>query len=195
MAPGPDFAMVVARSVTGGWRVGLATTFGFSAGVFAHTLFAAFGLNALLLTSALAFDIVKWVGAAYLIFLGVKALLERTPHVTLPGSAASNVTQRSAFWQAALTDLLNPKVALFFLAFLPQFIHPERGPVVAQFLVLGVLFLLVGLVWDAFLAVLAGRVGVWAARHPWLVVVQNRVSGVVMLALGIRLALSRRDAV
>ncbi|BDP43871.1 lysine transporter LysE (plasmid) [Deinococcus aetherius] len=195
MAPGPDFAMVVARSISGGWRVGLSTTFGFSLGVLAHTLFAAFGLSALLLTSALAFEIVKWAGAAYLIYLGIKALLERTPHVALPGQGAAPPTLRRAFWQAALTDLLNPKVALFFLAFLPQFIHPERGSVVAQFLILGLLFLLVGLVWDAFLAVLAGRVGVWAARHPWFVLVQTRISGAVMLALGVRLALSRRDAV
>lgn len=193
VAPGPDFAMVVARSLAGGWRAGVATSLGFSLGVLAHTLFAAFGLSALLLTSALAFEIVKWMGALYLMYLGLRALLERAPQQPALLTPATPTSLRRAFWQAALTDLLNPKVALFFLAFLPQFIHPERGQVVAQFLTLGLLFLVMGLTWDLLLAVLAGRAGAWVARRPTFAAVQAKISGAVLLALGLRLACSRRE--
>ena len=160
----------------------------------AHTVFAAFGLSALLLTSALAFEVVKWAGAGYLIFLGARSLLERP---ALRPDQQSHSMQRGglhrAFWQATLTDLLNPKVALFFLAFLPQFVHPDRGPVIAQFLILGLLFLALGLAWDVLLAVLAGRAGRWVAGRPWLAALQIKLSGAVLLALGVRLALARRD--
>src|SRR4051812_41667786 len=123
VAPGPDTAYIVGRSVQIGWRAGAAAALGVSTGCLVHVFGAAIGLSALLAASSVAFTAVKWAGAAYLCFLGIKMLLSR-PHGPADDAAAASVAipLRQVFWQGALTNALNPKVALFFLAFLPQFV-------------------------------------------------------------------------
>src|SRR5688572_1579633 len=130
VTPGPDMLYVVARSVGEGRAAGVISSLGIAAGSLVHTLAVALGLAGLLRAVPLAFEIVKWVGAAYLIWLGVRAL--RTPGTTTERVAVAPASRRAIFGQGMLTNVLNPKVALFFLAFLPQFVDPERGTVALQ---------------------------------------------------------------
>ncbi len=129
--PGPATLLVLARSVSGGRRAGIATGLGIAAGDLIHSTMATFGLSALLATSALAFEVVKHIGVAYLIYLGYRAFIEKSGNLDM--AAAPEISPGKAFRQGIFTEILNPKTALFFLAFLPQFIHPESGSVIGQF--------------------------------------------------------------
>ncbi len=188
--PGPATLLTVTRAASSGTRVGIATGAGVAAGDVVHTFTAIVGISAIIATSAMLFSIVKYVGAAYLVYLGIRAILEKTPaHFAgrgLPISAGA------AFRQAILVEVLNPKTALFFLAFLPQFVRPDNGPVVMQLTVLGVVFILLGLVSTVVYAVSAGRLGVFFRRNPTLLKWQGKAVGAIYCALGIRLALERR---
>jgi len=151
--PGPNLIYIVTRSVDGGRRVGLASALGVEAGTLVHVTAAAVGLSALLASSALAFDLVKLGGVAYLLFLGLRAVLQREPDAQAeerPDAVAR------VFAEGALVNLLNPKVSIFFLAFLPQFVHPSVGPATTQVLVLGALFFLIALVLDLLYVLVAG---------------------------------------
>ncbi|MFG1400237.1 MULTISPECIES: LysE family translocator [Roseixanthobacter] len=190
LIPGPAVLLVLARASVGGRRVGIATGFGIAAGDLLHTVMATLGLSAVLMTSALAFSVVKYAGAAYLIYLGIRALLEHGEDFHL--SSARLVDAPLAFRQAVLAEVLNPKTALFFLAFLPQFVHPEQGSVVGQLATLGLVFVAMSAVYTALIALAAGHVAGWLARHRGIGRWQGRVIGVIYLGLGIRLALQER---
>jgi threonine/homoserine/homoserine lactone efflux protein len=136
LTPGQDTMFILGRSLTGGVRAGIAAAFGICVGTIGHTLAAALGLSAILATSSLAFTLVKLAGAAYLTYLGVRLLLTRAPRVE-PATAASQAAPRPVFVQGVVTNLLNPKVALFFLALLPQFIDPASEHKTLAFLALG----------------------------------------------------------
>ena len=138
LIPGPAVLLVLTRTVHGGRKAGILTGLGVAAGDFIHTLGAAIGLSALLMTSALAFNAVKIVGAAYLVYLGIRALREKQASAHLP--AVAPVSASKAFFQAIPAEVLNPKTALFFLAFLPQFVRPEHGSSFLQFTTLGLIF-------------------------------------------------------
>jgi len=174
---------VLARSLGGGTRVGLRSTLGTAAGGMGHVTAATIGLSALLMTSALAFEVVKLAGAAYLIVLGVRTLL------SLRGTDADTVPDadqaaRGAFRQGVLTELLNPKTALFFLAFLPQFVQADRGPVALQIAVLGTFTVLLNSCSDLGVAAAAGPLGSLLQRRPHLLRRQRAVSGCALIALG-----------
>ncbi|HVP60463.1 MAG TPA: LysE family translocator [Myxococcaceae bacterium] len=192
-APGPGQALVMARTLQGGVRAGLLTSVGLNLGTLAHTVAAALGLSALLLASATAFTVVKLAGAVYLIVLGTRMIagtLGARP-VAVPDRATEGTprVQRSRLLaHGALTGVLNPKVAVFFLAFLPQFVRPERGGVFLQFAVLGGVLATLGVIGDALVAVLAARTGRRLAAGAW----RERITGGVLVALGLRLALVRR---
>jgi threonine/homoserine/homoserine lactone efflux protein len=185
LSPGPNTVLILSQTLAGGRAVGLATVAGVEAGTLVHTLAAALGLSAVLSTSALAFDLVKYVGVAYFVVLGVQALRKGS---NPPAEVAAPRLQLSrAFRRALLTNVANPKVALFFLALLPQFVHAERGAVLVQFLALGLIVSAVGICFGSALALAAGRVNVWlrsAAYARW----ESRITGSVFLALGARLA-------
>jgi threonine/homoserine/homoserine lactone efflux protein len=194
IAPGPDTAYVVGRSVQIGWRGGVAAALGISTGCLVHVIAAAAGLSALLMTSSALFALVKWVGAAYLCFLGITMLLSRTPAAPAGGTpAAAPVLLRRVFWQGALTNVLNPKVALFFLAFLPQFVAAEAPHKGLAFLLLGLIFICNGTLWCLLVAAFAtraasrvrqsGRAAIWV--QTWV----NRALGALFVVLGTRLAL------
>src|ERR1700761_8137339 len=141
-APGPDSAYVIGRSVQLGWRGGVAATLGISTGCLVHVLAVAIGLSALLVASATAFTVVKWAGAAYLCYVGLSMLLSRSKNVDdAPLRETGTVPLSRVFWQGALTDVLNPKVALFFLAFLPQFVEADASHKALAFVVLGLIFI------------------------------------------------------
>lgn len=191
LTPGPDMAFILAQTARGGRRAGFAAMFGVWAGAFGHVLMAAMGLTAVLAASAAAFTIVKWLGAAYLIWLGVQALLSRGG-----GFAAEAISAPQTSWpifrQGVLVALLNPKVAIFFLAFLPQFVVPGAGPAWAQLFLHGALIIIVAGVIEPPLilagARLIGRLRGSRKLGQWL----DRGLGALFVTLGIKLALSER---
>jgi threonine/homoserine/homoserine lactone efflux protein len=190
LIPGPAVLLVLARSISGGRQVGIATGFGVAFGDLVHTLMATLGLSAILMTSALAFEVVKYAGVAYLVYLGVHSFLEKQENLDL--AKASKITASQAFRQAIFAEVLNPKTALFFLAFLPQFINPENGSVVPQFAILGVTFVVMSAVFTAVLAVASGSISGWINNHRQVGRWQGKVIGSIYLALGARLALQER---
>jgi len=188
--PGPATLLTVARATTSGTKAGIATGAGISAGDILHTAFAAVGISAIIATSALLFSIVKYLGAAYLIYLGIKAIFEKAPAAF--GQSQSPISAGRAFRQAIVAEVLNPKTALFFLAFLPQFVHPENGFVVLQLIQLGVIFAAIGLLSTVVFAVTAGRLGHFLRHNPTVLKWQGKAVGGIYCALGIRLALQER---
>jgi threonine/homoserine/homoserine lactone efflux protein len=187
LIPGPAVLYVVVQSAEQGRRVGLASVAGIHLGTLVHVAAATVGLSALILASAVAFSVVKYAGAAYLIYLGIRKLIA--------GDDASEVegrreTLRRAFTRGALVNVLNPKTALFFLAFLPQFVDPDRGGVWSQALVLGLVFVGLGLVSDSVYALAAGTVGQLLRRRRRAL---RYGSGVIFIGLGAAAALAKRN--
>jgi threonine/homoserine/homoserine lactone efflux protein len=192
IAPGPDTAYVVGRGVQLGWRGGVAAALGISTGCLAHVLAVTVGLSALLVASATAFTVVKWLGAVYLCYIGLTMLFSRP---TSPGVSTSRetgaISLSRVFWQGALTDVLNPKVAMFFLAFLPQFVGADAPHKSFAFLTLGLIFIFNGTLWCLGVAIVtaraAGRVRRSSAFMAWI----NRGLGALFVYLGIRIAFAQ----
>jgi threonine/homoserine/homoserine lactone efflux protein len=191
LTPGQDTFFILGRSLTGGRRVGIAAALGISAGSLIHTLLAALGLSALLATSAYAFMAVKFAGAAYLIYIGIRALLTRSGGLDGAAAPSGNGDQWSAFRQGIVSNLLNPKVALFFLALMPQFIQVSSSHKVAAFLLLGLTFVTLGVIWCVVLAIAAARLRHAFLRRPSLAPLLDKVAGALFIALGLRLATAR----
>jgi threonine/homoserine/homoserine lactone efflux protein len=163
LVPGPAVFYVVARSVEGGRITGLVSVLGIELGTLVHVVFAAAGLSAVLASSATAFSVVKWLGAAYLVWLGLQHILAREIDTETPQTGGETRLPR-IFAQSVLVQVLNPKVALFFLAFLPQFVDPSRGAAWTQVMVLGATLALLGLFTDGLYALLGGTAGNWLRR-------------------------------
>lgn len=193
LTPGPDMALVIARSARSGARAGSAAALGIGAGCFVHIAAAAVGVSALVMASATAFTLLKWAGGAYLLYVGFKMLCgaSRPAAAEADPRAGAEGELRSAFLQGFLTNALNPKVAVFFLAFLPQFIDADAPSKAAAFLALGCLFNVTGTAWNLAVAWFAGRVGA-SARFGWLRGWIERTLGALFIAAGVRLALSER---
>lgn len=189
--PGPAVLMTLARSASSGTRVGVATGIGIAVGDLAHTVMAVLGLSAILLASAVLFNIIKYIGAAYLVYLGIKAIIERTERSS-DMRAAATMTVPRAFRQAVLAEILNPKSAMFFLAFLPQFVQTQKGAVPLQLTILGSLFVVMGLFSTMIFAIGAGRIGSFLRKNSAVARWQGKVVGAIYCALGIRLALQDR---
>jgi threonine/homoserine/homoserine lactone efflux protein len=189
--PGPAVLYIVTRSVDQGRAAGLASVAGIHVGTLLHVAAAALGLSALLVSSALAYDTVRWLGAAYLVWLGVRRLLARDeasqaaaePRARRPGLSR-------VFAQGIVVNVLNPKTALFFFAFLPQFVDVSKGSVPGQVLVFGVAFVLLGLVSDGAYALLASTGAGWLRRRPGVAKASRLVSGGVLVTLGVTTALA-----
>ncbi len=189
--PGPAVLYIVTRSVDQGRAAGLASVCGVHVGTLVHVAAAALGLSALLVSSASAYHAVRWLGAAYLIWLGVRRLLARDEDaLAAPGPGARRQDLRRIFAQGVVVNVLNPKTALFFLAFLPQFVDVSRGSVPFQVVVLGVGFVLLGLVSDGTYALLASTGAGWLRRRPRVARTSRLVSGGVLISLGVTTALA-----
>jgi threonine/homoserine/homoserine lactone efflux protein len=188
--PGPATLLTVARASTSGTKVGLATGAGITVGDIIHTAFAVVGISAIIAASATLFTVIKFIGAGYLIYLGIKAIMAKD--ASMPGNGAPSLMASQAFKQGILAEVLNPKTALFFLAFLPQFVRPENGAVFLQLSILGVVFSLLGLLSTIVFACSAGGLGAFLRRHPAVLKWQGKVVGGIYCALGIRLALQQR---
>ena len=182
LTPGPAVLYIVTSSVNQGRRAGLASVLGVELGNLGQVLAATLGLSAILLTSALAFSLVKYAGAAYLIYLGIRKLL--TPITAEAGAIDASKNLRGNFLQGIVVAILNPKTALFFLAFLPQFVDAGRGSVSLQFLVLGLIFVAMGTTTDILYALLSGTAGRWLRRNVWFARFQRYVAGAIYVGLG-----------
>ena len=190
VAPGPDNMLVLTRGVAQGRGAALVSAAGASLGLVVHSVFAAVGLSALLAQSALAFSVVKYVGAAYLIYLGVRALLDREGFAPTRGEAPMGLGE--VFTQAVASNVLNPKIAVFFLAYLPQFAGPATGGTAIQLLAFGLTFALLTLAIFSALAVFSGTVGSWLRSRPKLAGGLGWLTGAVLISLGLRLAFQDR---
>jgi threonine/homoserine/homoserine lactone efflux protein len=183
LTPGPAVLYIVARSIDQGRRAGLVSVLGIEVGNFVHVMAATFGLSAILRSSPLAFSIVKYLGAAYLVYLGVRRLLTRRD-LSQPAEIQPQSLKR-IFTQGVTVAVLNPKTALFFFAFLPQFVDPAGGSVTAQLFTLGCLFVGMALITDSAYALLAGTAGRWLKGSPWFVRAERFIVGFVYIGLGV----------
>lgn len=191
LTPGNDMLYVIARSSGQGTKAGVVSALGIGAGCVIHILAAAVGLSALITQSATAFTVIKYIGAAYLIYLGIKSLGAKKSSLVVH-KKVKELSYKKIFWQGVLTNILNPKVALFFLAFLPQFITIQHGSPVLQILFLGAWFNIVGTLVNVLVALLFGKIGVFLAKSPGFVQWQERITGVILIGLGIKVALSSK---
>jgi threonine/homoserine/homoserine lactone efflux protein len=189
LTPGPAVLYIVARSVEQGRVAGLVSVCGITTGTLVHVLAAALGLSALLASSAVAFGVVKYAGAAYLIYIGARRILSRSDapaaQVELPRRSLGRL-YRDGF----IVNLLNPKTALFFLAFLPQFVDPSRGAAAFQIAFLGLLFAMMGLISDGLYALAAGTAGRWIRRNSGALRWERYVTGGVFIGLGVTAAIA-----
>jgi RhtB (resistance to homoserine/threonine) family protein len=190
LTPGPDTLYILGRSIAQGREAGVASALGISVGSIFHTCAAALGLSAILATSALAFGTIKLLGGAYLVFLGIRMILDRRKQLSLPSTFRRRTTI-AAFRQGILTNLLNPKVALFFLAFLPQFIDPASNTKVPAFILLGPTFVATGTIWCLVLAWFASVFSERLRKNETLSQWLNRTAGALFVFLGLRLASTR----
>jgi threonine/homoserine/homoserine lactone efflux protein len=189
LIPGPAVTFLVARSIGEGRAVGLATVAGLGVGSLAHVAAATLGVSAVLASSAVAFSAVKYLGAAYLIAVGLRTLLRRDDGVDTIDAGRDAGDLHRAFGRGVLVNVLNPKTALFFLAFLPQFVDPSRGPVWSQLLVLGTTFVVLGLCTDSTYAVVSSAVGDRLRARPSFRRRRRSVTGCAYLVLGVAAAL------
>lgn len=188
IAPGPDMVYIVSRSIAQGRKAGFFSSFGVCTGALVHVIASALGLSAILATSAMAFTIVKWIGAIYLIYLGLQALLSKNSSMFLNTEGIKKQNEWAIFRQGMLIDILNPKVAIFFLAFLPQFIDPSSQYRTFQIFMLGFLVILIALIWEFILVYFATKITITLRRNAWISNGLNKTMGLIFIALGLRLA-------
>ena len=189
ISPGPDMAFILGQTARKGRRGGFVAMFGIWSGTFLHVIMAAVGLSVILATSAIAFSIVKWAGAIYLVWLGIKALFSRDGSFAT-ADRAKELSMRSIFWHGALVSALNPKVAIFFLAFLPQFVVEGAGPVSAQMFLHGSLIIAVAALIEPPLVFTGSRLAAMLRNNRRVGLWMDRSLGALFIALGIRLAVS-----
>lgn len=186
LIPGADTMYILGSSMSNGRNAGILSALGISAGCIVHTVMAALGLSVILSRSALAFDLIKYIGAIYLVYLGVRSLLAKSPLLAKNDKNTKN-SDKKIFLQAVMTNVLNPKVALFFLAFLPQFIDPANIYGALPFLLLGITFIITGTIWGIVLALctsyFAGKLSS-KSETPGLL---NKITGVIFIGLGLNL--------
>jgi|SRR5450432_1054120 threonine/homoserine/homoserine lactone efflux protein len=191
ITPGADMLYVATRSTSQGVKAGIVSAFGITAGCVVHLLAAVLGLSAIIASSALAFSIIKYAGAVYLIYLGVSSFFSKQNVFGLNKNLAP-LPLIEIFRQGVITNVLNPKVALFFLAFLPQFIHPDKANAQWQILLLGSWFNLSGTIVNILVAILFGKMGNWLAKKEWFIKWQQKITGLLLFGLGIRVAMQSR---
>ncbi len=191
--PGPDSLLIMTRSATQGWRAGSAAALGIGTGTFVHIFAAALGLSAILATSAAAFTVVKLAGAAYILYLAVGMLLsKRRDNASAEAPALAPLPLRRIYAQGILTNVLNPKVALFFLAFVPQFIDADAPHKALAFLVLGAIFNINGMLWCHALALFTAQARARLKLNPAVTLWLNRATGGLFVWLGVKLALAKQ---
>ncbi|MDF7808310.1 LysE family translocator [Pontiellaceae bacterium B12219] len=186
LAPGPDNIFVLTQSAVHGKSAGIVTTLGLLTGVLVHTCAVAFGIAVIFQTSETAFSVLKYIGSAYLFYLAWKAFRAKGQAIEADGEG--RIKLRKLYVRGIIMNVTNPKVSIFFLAFLPQFAEPERGSMVLQFLELGGLFIIAGMSVFFMISFLAGSLGQWLNRSSRAQLVLNKVAGVVFVGLALKIA-------
>ncbi|MBN2012747.1 LysE family translocator [candidate division KSB1 bacterium] len=181
---------VISRGISQGRKAGVISAFGVTTGILIHTFLAAFGLAVVLKTSSVAFLIVKYIGAIYLLYLGIKSLISKESFIT--NNVRTKLNYRSIFMQGMLSNVFNPKIALFFLSFLPQFISAECSNTTAQMIILGFLFAFFGILFLTCVGYFSGRIGSWLTCKPIFTNAIRWITGSILIALGLRLAFLNR---
>ena len=189
--PGPDNLMVLGMGMSKGRRQGIAFGLGCAFGCLSHTLLAVLGVSALVAASPITFTALKWIGGGYLVWLGLNALRHAGTAARVPGVEAGQASSRELFLKGMFANAINPKVVLFFLSFLPQFVLPEQGGIGLQLAILGILFAVQAGVLFTALACFAGAIGAWLTRRPRAGVWLDRAAGAVFVGLGLRMVTSR----
>jgi threonine/homoserine/homoserine lactone efflux protein len=190
ISPGPDMLYVITRGMTHGRKAGILSAIGVVCGILVHTTAATLGLTLILQTSALAFLAVKFIGAAYLLYLGIKAWRDKSTFSIR--ASPSNAKSSSLFWQGVLSNVLNPKIAIFFLAFLPQFVDKGSSHVTLQMIFLGITFAAFGLCFLLAVGYFSGSIGKWLTHRPQYAQFFQRLAGGILVSLGIRLAFTEK---
>lgn len=190
--PGIDTIMVLTRSISKGKKAGLYSTLGVSTGLIFHTCAVTFGLSLIIAKSAIAFEIIKYLGAAYLIYIGLKSLLNKSAQVEIKATEIKINSMRRMFLTAFLGDILNPKIAIFFLAFLPQFIRPTEINNPVPYLLLGMIMFFITLIWCSFLAIMGSKVATLFNKNKNVEHWMNKASGIVFILLGLKVALTKK---
>ena len=188
LAPGPDNISVLTRGIAQGRKAGLVAALGFSSGLFFHTLLAVLGFAAIIKAYSAAYHALQYAGAAYLVYLGIRTLLAAKTAMSLEAGAAQLSLSR-IYWQSVIANILNPKVTLFFIAFLPQFVNMQAGHVAGKMLLLAVIFILQALAIFSAIAFFSGLVGAYFQRQAGAALYLNRLAGCAFVGLGIRIAL------
>jgi RhtB (resistance to homoserine/threonine) family protein len=193
LTPGADTIYIITRSVAQGRKAGIYSVLGIGTGALCHTLFAAFGLSIILMKSVLIFSIIKYLGVAYLIYIGIKMILDKSSIFENESMKFENVDLIKIYRQGFLTNLLNPKVAIFFLSLMPQFIKPAyvNGPI--PFLILGLTFITTGTIWCLFLAYSASSMTKILRENNKIGLIMQKISGGIFIALGLQLLLKRSN--
>jgi len=190
LTPGQDMILVMSRSISQGQRAGIMTAWGVSVGLLGHTLLAAMGLGALLLASESLFNLVKWIGAGYLFYIGYQLL--RSQDHTVSMKDLPKISYKKMFLQGAFSNISNPKVAIFYFAYLPQFVVPGHGNETIQLLTLGIAFAVLTFVIKAPIGYISGMLSGWIQARPSVLKYIHRTSGVILIGLGLKLALDKR---
>lgn len=191
LTPGQDTIYIAGRSIAEGRKAGIASAFGVGTGGLVHVIAATLGLSAVIATSALAFAVVKWAGVAYLVYLGVRLLVSRADSSPQAISASANAWGSTAYRRGILTNVLNPKVALFFLAFLPHFVDSSSTHRALSFMILGGTFVFTGTIWSLVIAVVSARASEGIRRSKYAGNLVRRIAGGVFVGLGVKLALEQ----
>jgi Putative threonine efflux protein len=186
LMPGSDTMFVLGNSISIGKKAGLMSAIGTTIGCVVHTSLAALGLSVILTKSIFVFNIIKYLGAGYLIYLGIRSLISKSSISLQKGSGEKNKLKK-LFIQGVLTDVLNPKVALFFLAFLPQFINPNNTHGILPFFLLGIIFTLIGLVWLFILTMVSSYISEQVSKKIGLTDILNKITGIIFVGLGLNL--------
>ncbi len=191
ITPGQDMVLVMSRSISQGAKAGVATAAGVSVGLMGHTLLAALGLGAILSSSTILFTAIKLIGAVYLVYIGVKML--RSDHTNIGVTGMTQATNRKLFLQGAISNISNPKITIFYFAYLPQFLSANIENHAAHLFFLGTFFAILTFLVKAPIGYGAGRLSSWLRTHPKVITLINRISGGLLICLGLRLAFAPRD--
>ena len=191
LTPGQDMILVMSRSISQGKKAGITTAFGISIGLMGHTLLATLGLGALLMTSQWLFDIIKFIGAAYLIYIGTQLLFSKNPKLAMKD--LPKVSYKKMIMQGALTNIMNPKITIFYFSYLPQFVNINNGNESLQLFILGFTFAILTFLIKAPIGFVSGLLSFWIQARPIVLNYINKTSGFILILLGLKLASEQRN--
>ncbi|MBU0923750.1 LysE family translocator [bacterium] len=191
LTPGQDMILVMSRSISQGQKAGVITALGVCFGLLGHTLLATFGLGALLMTSEFLFDLIKLIGASYLIYIGYQLLSSKNPKLTMKD--LPKTSYKKMFLQGALTNIMNPKIAIFYFSYLPQFVNSDTNNQALQLLILGLTYAILTFFIKAPIGFISGLLSIWIKSRPSVLSYMNKTSGIVFIVLGLKLASEQKN--